>query len=130
MSNPSHEPRQPRGAPWYGVLLGIGVLGGMVLLAATRWREQPTFWLPTAGYPSGLRAAVRLGFWPLWAGVAGCGAWGFLRGIRRLRRGDLVAGVIGTVLAILLGLTVLVALGIVAWNNLDNWLRGRPLHLH
>jgi hypothetical protein len=111
-----------------GLLLGnTGI--AMALVIGAWLRETPLFWRNAGGYPILLRDLVRGGFLVLFTAdlvfVAGLSLL-LIRGLRQ-RSGP---GCLGVAAMGLQWILLLVVAGVALWNNVANWLEGRPWHTH
>jgi len=106
---------------------GLGVGQMLLLLIGAALKEDPVFFRNEGGYPIWLRELVLVGFYPfLGASLAMCVAVTLLS--FRMARRPVRWGLWGTPL--LLWTMLLGAVVLVAWNNVENLLNGRPLHYH
>lgn len=129
MNGPPKGAGTPVGAV-HGFLLLVNVLLAMVLVMGAILRETPLFWTNAGGYPLLLRDFVKYGFPLLWLIVGGLASLAVLRSWALLRSGRTHAGIAGLLVSLLHWGLWGTATGIAVWNNLNNLLRGLPVHSH
>lgn len=124
------EPGSSRGQA-LGVLLAVLLLTGLglVVLIGAVLRETPLFWRQAGGYPVELRHLVLTLFYPALAGYFVWLAASSAVVLLLLRRGS--RGAAACLLAITLNWLLLAGtMTVISWNNVENLLRGLPLHYH
>lgn len=109
------------------MLLGANTLLVMMLFEAAWLRETKQFWLNSGGYPVLLRDLVKFAFPPCFAtDVVFVGVVG-LAFLRHKSAHPRLAN-LGLFLAVLQAILLGGVMSVIAANNLDNLINGRPLH--
>lgn len=124
---------QGRGADKTGVVFVVmalmnGVLCALLVIGAVL-RETPVFWRNEGGYPVLLRLAVLWGFYP---GLVLGGVATFLLTLWsvRLAKQSRASGFVGLVIVATEWMCLAATFCVMFANNLENLLRGLPLHFH
>lgn len=120
---------RPRSAAEIFLVMLVNGAISLVVFAGTLLRETPEFWRNAGGYPVSLRNLVYLAYYPLLLLIFSGSIMGSLLALRFLaRHKGIGSGLL--VLSILQWVLLLIILVIMLWNNVDNWVNGRPLHFH
>jgi len=111
-----------------GMMANLSFLVMLMLFAGLR--EVPMFWTNAGGWPVWLRDLVGFGFYPmLFLEIALLTLLSFV-GLRCLARLQEPAVGVAVILLPVAWLLLFSVMGLVAFNNVENLIAGRPLHWH